>query len=128
MGYSYSAKAGYVMDELIIQLQATDSRPDGGNDYFSGNVHYFFEHGREQSDGAITGTVWKYTGEKTCRKSGSFKIESNGRISRFIGSSKNQRESAQIAGLLKYYGVHGGSWSKDEVLPEHLRTASFVAI
>ena len=128
MGYSYSAKAGYVLDELIVQLQATNQKPDGGNDYYSGSAHYFYEHGREQADGAITGTVWKYTGEKYCKRSGTFRIEPNGKISRFTGSNKNQRESAQIAGLLKFYNTHGGSWTNDEVLPEHLRTAPFIAV
>lgn len=48
MGYSYSAKAGYVMDEIGKAIGGTcsNSMPDGG----------FYEYGREQPDGAVVVT------------------------------------------------------------------------
>ena len=54
MGYSYAAKAGYTMDSIGKLLddkygrQCSNGMPDGG----------FYDYGREQRDGAMTGTVW----------------------------------------------------------------------
>lgn len=50
---------------------------------------YFYEIGREQKSGAITGSVWRVIGlfpkteEKVCRKAGSFKVAADGKIIRW---------------------------------------------
>ena len=55
MGYGCTAKAGMVMDTF---------RGDGGssNVWHYKGVEYFWEQGRENADGAITGSVWTTTG------------------------------------------------------------------
>ncbi len=51
MGYSCAAKARYTLDKLseLIAAPMSNGMPDGG----------LYEHGRENADGAITGTVWR---------------------------------------------------------------------
>jgi hypothetical protein len=45
-------------------------------------VRYFYEVGRENADGSITGTVWKMVGENGARRSGSFRIDNAGTVVR----------------------------------------------
>ena len=52
------------------------------NTYEYRGSKYFFDTSRkEHTDGAITGSVFKMTGE-LCRKCGSFRIEGNGTVTR----------------------------------------------
>lgn len=51
MGYSCTAKASFTAEGVRneIDSKTSNAMPDGG----------FWEIGREQSDGSITGTVWR---------------------------------------------------------------------
>ena len=45
--------------------------------------NFFFEIGREQEDGSITGSVFQDISSDTCKKVGSIKIDPDGKIIRF---------------------------------------------
>ncbi|KKN77678.1 hypothetical protein LCGC14_0358040 [marine sediment metagenome] len=127
MGYSCSVKADNVLAALLIQLQATARKDSTSNGWCKNGEHYFYEIGREQADGAITGKIWR-TYKNLCYPAGPFKITHNGLIDRFPTSTKSQRESAMTVGLVKFHEVHGGGWKDDEVLAPILGGCSFVVI
>ena len=69
----------------------------------------FWETGREQADGAITGTVWKPWAQDKTRvvKAGSFRIEPDGRVSRFPGTTPEERAQAYTQGQAEYTRLYG---------------------
>jgi hypothetical protein len=82
MGWSCRADAAKVMDKMTQYcIEQTDSQ----NRYkdAKGN-EYFWELSRtEHDDGAITGTIWKLiNGGTHCKRSGSFRIEGDGSVTR----------------------------------------------
>ena len=93
MGYSCSKNANDSLDKInnILQDEYTTKLPttkDGEVIDFT-VPNGFFEIGKENYDGAITGTVWKFIGSYgsngnfNCNKVGSFRIEPSGFITRF---------------------------------------------
>ena len=100
MGYSSTAKASLVLDALMAIVRDTPSS----------NVYrdHFYEIGRENGDGAITGRVWKFTsGEygddvRHAIVAGSFRIEANGKIKRFPATTIAERKAAYVIGMRKY--------------------------
>jgi len=79
MGYSCTAAAAYTLEALttLLALPTSNGTPDGG----------FFERGRENASGAITGMVWKphprMPGHVTRR--GGFHIDHVGKVHHFPG-------------------------------------------
>jgi hypothetical protein len=107
MGYSAAAAACCVHDALIKELQ--DPNEKSSNCWNHKGVQYFDERGRENSEGAITGTVQKtylVEGKTYCKPAGSYRIEPDGRIARYPTSSRVQREKAMAAGLAEYRRRH----------------------
>jgi hypothetical protein len=100
MGYSSSAKASMVLDALMAIVRDTPSS----------NIDrdHFYEIGRENSSGAITGKVWKFTSGKygddkrMAVSAGSFRIEATGKIVRFPATTKAERNAAYVNGMRKY--------------------------
>ena len=121
MGYSCTAKAAFVRDAIEAQInkmvpgKASNRLPGGG----------FWETGREQADGSITGTIWKAAGTLTdaermaaavkqgcpnnpewigdpVRKGGSFKISADGKIERWPGMPRDWKTLCEIRGAQKY--------------------------
>lgn len=81
MGWSCNRDAGLALDAMsALCIEQTGS----SNQYLVGDQKYFFETSRkEHGDGAITGQILKYLPDgEHVRKSGSFRIEGNGTISR----------------------------------------------
>ena len=91
MAYSCSTTAANMLG-IITKTFATKGNPS------ILTIHgkkYFFERGKENPDGAITGTLYKMpddggvtvaplmTSKGTCRKMGSVRIEADGLITRF---------------------------------------------
>lgn len=118
MGYSCSRIDSLVLNELTTQLQAAygdcnkSSNSWGPNDAES----WFFEIGRENADGSVTGTVFKPVDAGRCKPVGSFKI-SGGKVIRFPGSTKKMREVAEAAAAARaaatnryLIGSGGGVW------------------
>ena len=80
MGWSCRADAANTMDRWTEFCIAQS----GSQNTFKANGHtYFWEASRtEHSDGAITGSVHKMLPGGLCRKSGTFRIEGNGQVTR----------------------------------------------
>ena len=101
MGYGCTAKAGMVMDTF---------RGDGGssNVWHYKGVEYFWEQGRENADGAITGSVWTTTGY--CK--GSYRISAEGHIERASCGLRSRLD--EQAGLARYYRAYEPreAWAK----------------
>ena len=76
MGWSCSRIAGCRLDAIsaacIASTGSQNKWTDGKGDT------YFYDVGREQADGSITGTVNKFLPSGLCRVSGSFKINRDG--------------------------------------------------
>lgn len=96
MGYSYTAAAGVTYDRIATYqwaVQQNGPNPSqaiaNGVTDAAGNLIGFYEHGPERADGAITGSVYKFTGPATADgrqmaiKAGSFKIDPDGNVVRF---------------------------------------------
>lgn len=113
MGYSYAAKAGYTLDAIrdAIGAKCSNGMPDGG----------FWETGREQADGAITGTVWRACGPEQVTRGGSFRIEACGRVARFPGLARCVLRAAELEGAKRYRGTHGTWRERGAVMLEALR-------
>jgi len=80
MGWSCTARAGLTLDGISKAFQGSS------NTWNTEKGTFFFETGRENDDGAITGQVWKTVDvpkKGRCKRAGSFRIEPNGKINRF---------------------------------------------
>ena len=91
MGYSYRKDAGDSLD-LIIAAKNDLADLSSNSWHNDSGCHCFYETGRENADGAITGTIWK----ETTKGSGvgfthSFRIAGNGKVIRFPHANKSQR-------------------------------------
>jgi len=79
MGWSCCRRAAWVMDawkDACIAQKGTQ------NTFQVGEKKYFWEIGRENHDGAITGTIWKFLPDGVhVRRSGTFRIEGDGEVS-----------------------------------------------
>jgi hypothetical protein len=80
VSYSCTARAS---DTEQAWAQACYKQTGQSNAYEVAGQRYFYDTGREQRDGAITGTVYRVFVNGTCAKSGSFRIESDGTVSRY---------------------------------------------
>ena len=103
MGYSCNAISDLVLDAMIKVMQ--DCGPHKcSNAWVVDGVEYFYEIGREQEDGSITGTVMELS---NAHKVGSFKISHDGKVVRFPTSRKVHRDKAQIVGHADYNNKFG---------------------
>ncbi len=85
MGYSCTSAANEVLEKISdVCYKQTKS----ANSYIKGKNTYMWEIGRENADGAITGTVSKFLPNGYVIKSGTFRIEPNGKITRGLGFSE----------------------------------------
>jgi hypothetical protein len=95
MGYSLTAKANDRLN-MIMEHNGDES----SNTWFDdkGN-RYFYEIGRENPDGAFTGSVWKFITEGEyagrAKKSGSIRIGPNGEVTRFPNMNKAMKAAAK---------------------------------
>lgn len=107
MGYSCTAIASFVLEALQERFRHNGS----GNCYSVDDKTVFFhERGREHYDGAITGTIFKMLGDSNARRVGSYRIESEGVITRFPGIPKKFWEEIQDGGNAKYLSTFGPKW------------------
>lgn len=90
MGYSYAQEAGRAFENLLAALRG-ENAPKSTNCWFHNGVQYFWERGKENTDGAITGTVMRF---HDCKNVGGFRIEANGTVTRFPTASMAQRKKA----------------------------------
>ena len=101
--YKCSAKAQLVLDQVRERAQA-DTQTNNKWTGKSGNYMYIM--GRENSDGKATGVVHKFREDASHKLCGSFKVMSDGIITRFTGLSKADwngfMKSADIEYKAKY--------------------------
>ena len=101
--YKCSAKASLVLDQVRSRCQE-DTQTNNKWRGKSGNYMYIM--GRENADGKATGVVHKIAEDGTHKLCGSFKIMSDGLITRFTGLSKadwnNFMNSAEAEYKSKY--------------------------
>lgn len=97
MGYSVAAAAN---DRLngIMEHNADES----SNTWFDDKGgRYFYDVGRENADGAFTGSVWKFITEGQyagrVNRAGSIRIEANGKVTRFPGRNKAMKAASKVA-------------------------------
>jgi hypothetical protein len=79
MGWSATSKACDTEDKLT---RACIAQGGNQNSYKYKGQDYFWEHGREQADGAITGSVWRMLPDGLARRVGSFRIDPDGTLVR----------------------------------------------
>ena len=92
MGYSCTCDA----DNMLGLIRHTFTDGVTSNGLKIAGRSYFYEIGRENNDGRITGTIWLNTDENTARKVGGFCISPLGVISRFPLLTAGQRTALQI--------------------------------
>ena len=101
--YKCSVKAQLVMDQVRTRCQQ-DSQTNNRWTGRSGNYMYIM--GRENADGKATGVVHKFQPDGSHKLAGSFKILSDGQITRFTGMSsadwRNFMSSAEAEYKAKY--------------------------
>lgn len=91
MGYSCTQDASHTLG-VIGRMFATDKNP---NILTIKKTQYFFERGKEQTDGAITGSLMEMLPDNYCQKVGTVRIEPDGTITRFPKLTATDREEAQ---------------------------------
>jgi hypothetical protein len=87
MGYSCTQDASNALG--LLRHAFTDGTT--GNGLKIGAFSGFYEVGKEQADGAITGSVFENLPNGFARKFGSFRVNPDGYISRFPCTTRNQR-------------------------------------
>ena len=103
MGYSCTKKA----DDTLARIGKTFATDGNPNILTIGGGQFFFEHGKEQNDGAITGTLVQCLDRGFCRKVGSVRISPEGQIVRFPALKKNQKTRFNIQAAGYDYDHHG---------------------
>ena len=79
MGWSCNRDAGLTLEAItVLCIESTGLQ----NVYMVGSKKYMLEVGREQGDGAICATVYKYDDNDRVKRSGSLRIEGDGKVSR----------------------------------------------
>ena len=97
--YECSAKASLVLDQMRSRCQE-DTQTNNKWRGKSGN--YMFIMGRENADGKATGVVHKIAEDGSHRLCGSFKIMSDGLITRFTGLSKQNQSDMMRSADVEY--------------------------
>lgn len=91
MGWSCAKAAGDKVD-AILKANNEESQNTWTNE---NGVRAFFEYGREQADGSITGTVYKFVDATRVVPAGSVKVNADGKVVRFPLLSKAMRKAAK---------------------------------
>lgn len=99
MGYSCAAAAARVMDAVSA---ACIRQTGSSNVYKVGGETYFFEQGRENGDGAITGKIMRMLPGDLCRKAGTYRIEPDGTFGRVPAFFKQAVQDAVDANRSPY--------------------------
>ena len=88
MGYSCTQDAGNMLG-VIGKFFATEGNP---NILTINGERYFFERGREQNDGAITGKLMLMLPDDYCRSVGAVRIEGDGTLTKIPCLRQVERE------------------------------------
>ena len=98
MGYSCTQSAHNTLEKTLANIHK--GMPDvGSNTWINNGQKFFYDRGREQADGSITGSVFVFidtiimdNGDVTghCRRFGSIKILANGQVKAWAGMPKEK--------------------------------------
>lgn len=100
MGYSCTARASFTLQAIEERFRAGEASNVLTTD--GGKTVYFSERGRENSDGAVTGTVFLNLPDNMARRAGSYRIEPDGKITRFKGVPKKFWPELEAASEKRY--------------------------
>ena len=117
--YKCSAKAQLVMDQVRARCQ---SDTQTNNKWTGRSGNYMYIMGRENADGKATGVVHKISEDGSHKLCGSFKIMSDGIITRFTGLSKADWNSFMNSAETEYKAKYS------ETAPAEETTAEKVAV
>lgn len=117
MGYSCSAIAGMAAEKLESMLNESNPPPDGASNSWraaDGRL-YFFERGRENTDGAVTGSIYRMEpdlnagvpGRFFAHKVGSARIDPDGKIIRWPTASAEYRRAAEAWAAAEFSRIYG---------------------
>lgn len=87
MGYSCTQDA----DNMLGVIRHTFGSKDSSNVLILKGERYFYERGRENADGAITGTLMKELPGNLAQTVGSYRIAPDGRVARFPRLTTTQK-------------------------------------
>jgi len=113
MGWSCNAAASFTLDAIKDAQTAMGCTSSNGI-MLNGEQVGFWETGRENEDGAITGTVWAMVSEDRCNRVGSFRIEPNGEVTRFPRVSRRVQIMCQEAGAKRFRETYGSIQAERE--------------
>lgn len=94
MGYSATARAFQTLEQIETLMKGRGAAVSNG--VVTNTWTGFWEITREQSDGSIVGYVDKMVNGTQCVRAGTFRIEPDGKLSRFPGLSKQEREDIYL--------------------------------
>ena len=117
--YKCSAKAQLVLDQVRQRCQ---SDTQTNNKWTGRSGNYMYIMGRENADGKATGVVHKIAEDGSHKLCGSFKIMSDGIITRFTGLSKADWNSFMNSAEAEYKAKYS------ETAPAQETTTDKVAV
>jgi hypothetical protein len=108
MGWSCNVAASLTLDEIKKAMDALGETSGNGLRDSAGRSVGFWEISRtEHDDGAITGTCWRYLpGGQHIRRAGSFRIEGNGKVTRFPMIGPATLRLCEKAGAVEFARRH----------------------
>lgn len=83
MGYSCTKAASDTLHDVLAIACEHDGCSNTWRD--AKGVGHFFERGRENADGAVTGRVHRFVGDTQARPIGSVRIDPDGTVKRWPG-------------------------------------------
>ena len=113
--YKCSAKASLVLDQSRSRCQE-DTQTNNKWRGKSGNYMYIM--GRENADGKATGVVRKIAEDSSHKLCGSFKIMSDGMITRFTGLSKQDQTNMMRSADAEYSTKYSETAPAEDTAPE----------
>lgn len=115
MGYSFSAAAGLVQEAMLKELNSPDLGNENhklpSNSWQHKGQEYFMEQGRENPDGAITGTIYQIIPsgiwKGRCKRAGRVRIEKNGIITAWSCVPREYIKRAEAIGAAMFINRYG---------------------
>ena len=112
--YKCSVKAQLVLDQVRSRCQ---SDTQTNNKWTGRSGNYMYIMGRENADGKATGVVHKIAEDGSHKLCGSFKILSDGMITRFTGLSKQDQTNMMRSADAEYNTKYSETAPAEDTAP-----------